>query len=418
MQIQEPLTDANKPPFWETFTAAPHRMMFFAGAVQLILPLFIWSIEIMGRYTELWKPLDTLVPATWAHGFIMLYGVFTFFIFGFLMTVYPRWMNGTEINKDSYIATFALLSAGILMFETGLFYSISIATIGLITFLLGWALGGWALYKVFRDAPSTNKHYEIIINIVLVTGWISAASFLAYFLTGNWVYQAFSLKAGIWLFLLPLLFTVAHRMLPFFSSNIIPDYKIFNPRWTLHVMLICSAGHLLLDSLHFNQWLFLTDLPLAFVALLHSFKWRFFDSFNDRLVAVLHMAFLWLGIGMLLFSLQSILLLMTNELILNKAPLHALSIGFFSSLLIAMASRVSLGHSGRMLILDNTAWILFLGLQLAAIARILADSNFENSLAGYSFNIFASLIWLICLSVWFVRFAPFYLTRRADGRTG
>jgi len=418
MQIQEPIQPENNSRFWETFTAAPHRMMFFAGAIQLVLPLLIWSIELIGRYTELWEPLDTIIPATWVHGFIMLYGVFIFFIFGFLMTVYPRWMNGTEIQKDSYIGTFICLSAGMLIFETGIFFNLSIAIFGLITFLLGWILGGWALYKVFRDAPATNKHYEIIINIVMITGWLSAASFLVYLLTGNWLYQAFSLKAGIWLFLLPLLFTVGHRMIPFFSSNIVTDYRIFNPRWTLHVMLACSSGHLLLDSLHFNQWLFLTDLPLAFVALLHSFKWRFTDSFNDRLVAVLHMAFLWLGIGMILFSLQSIYLFFTNELILNKAPIHALTIGFFTSLLIAMASRVSLGHSGRMLILDNTTWTLFLGLQLAAITRILADSNLENSLAGISFNVFASLIWILCLSTWVIRFAPYYLTRRADGRTG
>jgi len=418
MQIQEPFNPENKPPFWQIFTAAPHRMMFFAGAVQLILPLLLWSIEIIGRYTELWEPLDILIPATWAHGFIMLHGVFIFFIFGFLMTVYPRWMNATEVSKDAYISTFICLSAGILMFEVGIFFKLSIALSGLAIFLFGWALGGWTLYKTFRDSAATSKHYEVIINTALIMGWISAASFFAYLLTDNWLYQAFSLKAGLWLFLLPLLFTVAHRMLPFFSSNIISDYKIFNPRWTLHIMLISSAGHLILESLHFNQWLFLTDLPLAYVALLHSFKWRFIDSFKDRLLAVLHMAFLWLGIGMLLFSLQSIVLLFSNELIFNKAPLHALSIGFFSSLLIAMASRVSLGHSGRMLILDSIAWALFLGLQLAAIFRILADSNLENSFGSYSFNILASLIWLACMSIWFIRFAPFYLTRRADGNPG
>jgi uncharacterized protein involved in response to NO len=418
MQIQEPIK-ANPPsPFWETFTSAPHRMMFFAGTVQLLLPLLIWSIEVTGQHSQLWSPLNTIIPTTWAHGFIMLYGVFIFFIFGFLMTVYPRWMNGTQIDKETYIASFVCLSTGMLMFQTGLFYNLFVAIFGLIVFLFGWALGGWALYKVFRDASATNKHYETIINIVMLTGWLGAASFLAYLLTGDWFYKDFSLKAGVWLFLLPLLFTVAHRMIPFFSSNISANYTIFNPRWILHIMLICSVGHLILDSLHFNQWLFLTDLPLAFIALLHSFKWRFINSFKDRLVAVLHMAFLWLGIGMLLFSLQSIVLLVSGELILSQSPLHALSIGFFSSLLIAMASRVSFGHSGRILILDNITWALFLGLQVAAISRILANTSVQNLLPGISFNIIAALIWLVCLSAWFIRFAPFYLTQRADGRAG
>ena len=418
MQIQEPVNPQSKRPFWEVFTAAPHRMMFFAGAVQLVLPLLIWTIELIGRHTELWSPLNSLIPATWVHGFIMLYGVFSFFIFGFLMTVYPRWMNATEISKQSYISVFVWLSAGMLLFETGVFFNMNVAVFGLMMFLFGWILAARALYKVFAESTASNKHYETILNIILITGWLSAASFLAYLLTGNWLYQAFSLKAGIWLFLLPILFTVSHRMIPFFSSNIISDYRLFHPRWTLYVMLSCSMGHLIFEQLQLNQWLFVVDVPLALVALLHTYKWRLMDSFKDRLLAVLHMAFLWLGIAMTLFSIQSLYLLLNAELILNKAPLHALSIGFFSSLLIAMASRVSYGHSGRSLILDNKTWTLFLGLQLAALCRILADSSLQNSLAGISFNVLAAIIWLLCIGSWFIRFAPFYLSQRADGREG
>ena len=136
MQIQEPRQADNKLSFWKTFTAAPHRMMFFAGAIQLLLPLLLWSIELTGRYTELWNPLGTLIPSTWAHAFIMLYGVFSFFIFGFLMTVYPRWMNGTEVSKSTYIATFIWLTGGMLLFEIGLFYNLSIALFGLIAFFV------------------------------------------------------------------------------------------------------------------------------------------------------------------------------------------------------------------------------------------------------------------------------------------
>ncbi|MCK4587092.1 MAG: NnrS family protein, partial [Gammaproteobacteria bacterium] len=106
MQIEEkskPLKQTS----WEIFTAAPHRMMFFAGAVQLFFPLLFWSIELLGRHTNLWAPLDTIITSTSIHGFIMLYGVFSFFIFGFLMTVYPRWMNGELVSKVAYTNTFA-----------------------------------------------------------------------------------------------------------------------------------------------------------------------------------------------------------------------------------------------------------------------------------------------------------------------
>lgn len=417
MQIEEK-PQFTKQPFWTTFTSAPHRMMFFAGAIQLLLPALFWSIELIGRYTELWTPLEIAIPSTWAHGFIMLYGVFVFFIFGFLFTVYPRWMNGPLVPKDSYISTFIWLSLGMILFELGLFFNSLLATVGLSIFLFGWAYGLYALFKVYRAAPAQNKVYETILNIALTGGWLGAASFLAWMLTDDWFYLSFSLKAGIWIFMLPVLFTVSHRMLPFFSSSVIRNYIVVQPRWSLFGLLAASIGHLILDLAQLPQWLFLVDIPMAAIAIYHSVKWDLPGSFVDRLLAVLHMAFLWLGIGMTLYSVQSLYLLLTDELILTRAPLHAITIGYFSSLLVAMASRVSYGHSGRMLILDNTVWALFLGIQLTAVFRILSDTTALNQIFGINLNIIAVLLWVLCMAAWVVRFGPVYLSQRVDGKPG
>jgi uncharacterized protein involved in response to NO len=417
MQIEEKYKPL-KQTFWEIFTAAPHRMMFFAGAVQLFLPLLFWSVELLGRHTDLWTPLDTLIPTTWAHAFIMLYGVFSFFIFGFLMTVYPRWMNGELVSKVAYVSSFTCLSLGMLLFQIGIFINITLAAVGLAIFLLGWAIGQFALFSVYKKAPTKNKIYETILNFALAAGWIGSASFLLWLLTNDWRFQFFSLRAGLWIYLLPILFSVAHRMIPFFSSNIIRDYPIYQPMWTLRIVLASCIGHLILETMQLAQWLFIADIPLAFVAILHSIKWQFKNSFADRLLAVLHMAFLWLGIGMLLFSIQSLYLLFSGELILGKGPLHAITIGFFTSLLIAMASRVSLGHSGRKLILGRITWSLFLGIQLTALLRVFADISALNSLFGLSLNIITSLIWIVCIGTWVVRFVPFYITARVDGQPG
>lgn len=37
------------------FFSAPHRVMFFAGSIQLILVLLFLSIELAGRFTSLWS---------------------------------------------------------------------------------------------------------------------------------------------------------------------------------------------------------------------------------------------------------------------------------------------------------------------------------------------------------------------------
>ena len=121
---------------------------------------------------------------------------------------------------------------------------------------------------------------------------------------------------------------------------------------------------------------------------------------------------------MSLYSIQSVYLLFSGEVILGKGPLHAITIGFISSMLIAMASRVTLGHSGRMLIADNITWWIFIGLQFTAVLRVLAEFNALNSLPGLSLNIFAALVWILALGTWVVRYAPIYLSARIDGRPG
>ena len=96
-------------------------------------------------------------------------------------------------------------------------------------------------------------------------------------------------------------------------------------------------------------------------------------------------------------------------------PLHALAVGYFATMTLAMASRVTLGHSGRPLVADRLTWLLALGLHAVATVRVLADllpvgQPVLLALAG--------LGWLAVFIPWAVRLVPLYLTRRADGKPG
>ena len=82
---------------WRTFSAAPHRMMFLAGAVQGLAVIAWWLTELIGRYTSAWVPPPWAIPAIWAHGFLMIYGFFPFFIFGFLNFIF----SVAEFDRES-----------------------------------------------------------------------------------------------------------------------------------------------------------------------------------------------------------------------------------------------------------------------------------------------------------------------------
>jgi uncharacterized protein involved in response to NO len=97
-------------------------MMFFAGALQFILVMGLWLLELAGRAGR-WPTQSLAVAPTWAHKYLMLFGVFPFLISGFQLTVYPRWMGGPTVPASRYVAAFGFLAAGMILFYAGLFAS-------------------------------------------------------------------------------------------------------------------------------------------------------------------------------------------------------------------------------------------------------------------------------------------------------
>lgn len=118
---------------------------------------------------------------------------------------------------------------------------------------------------------------------------------------------------------------------------------------------------------------------------------------------------------MTLYALQSVLLLATATDWLGRAPLHALGIGFLTGMIVAMGSRVTLGHSGHALAADALTWVALLGLNATAITRLTAELMPAYS-AGL--NVAAATLWLVFLVPWVARYAPLFLRARADGRPG
>lgn len=403
---------------WETFSAAPHRMMMFGGALQLVLTLLLWGLELLGRHTGLVPVLPLVVPGVWIHGFLMLFMVFPFFILGFLMTTYPRWMNGREVPRGVYVTAFVLLFLSLPAFYAGMFAGRGVMVLGVGLLLAGWVTGTGALYRVFRRAPAADKRYERLLNLWLGLGTVGMLLYGAGLVLDRPVAWILSLQIGLWGFLVPVLVTVSHRMLPFFSESVLNPYERVQPWWLLRLMLMASLLHPLMELAGFHGARLLPDLVLFLGAGYFTVRWGLWRSLAVPLLAVLHLAFAWLAIGMLLFVLQDLALLFHYPVSLGRAPLHALGIGFIASMTMAMATRVTLGHSGRPLRLDAwTAW-LFAGLNGAALLRILAELPGLDTVAGLDLNVAAALLWLASLSPWAWRYGGMYLRPRVDGRPG
>jgi uncharacterized protein involved in response to NO len=249
----------------------------------------------------------------------------------------------------------------------------------------------------------------------MLVGWLGALAYLAWLLSDDVIWLQLSIKGGIWLFLLPTFVAVSHRMIPFFSSMVLPDYVLRRPYWALFVLLGGMGLHAVLDMSDALNLLWIADLPMAIVAFYLSWTWGFRRSFKVHLLAVLHVSFAWLGLAFSLYALQSILLFASGKSFMGYAPLHALTIGYFSSMVLAMVTRVTLGHSGRKLVADATTWLLFLGFQITALFRILGDMPVSGATHFY---LAAALVWLLCFGLWGIKHIPIYLRPRVDAKNG
>ena len=176
---------------------------------------------------------------------------------------------------------------------------------------------------------------------------------------------------------------------------------------------ILMVAHLWLELRHGYAWLWIVDAPLAllFAGLLVAWWPR---ARMPPLLRVLYLGFAWLPVAFSLYAWQSYWLAVSGDFALGRAPAHALFIGFFGSLLVAMVTRVTQGHAGRPLQLGRVAGVAFALMQGVAIVRIVA----EFSVDPLRWQALAAIGWLVAFAPWVIRSGWIYLTPRMDGKPG
>jgi uncharacterized protein involved in response to NO len=392
---------------WKYFISMPHHPFFLLGVFQSLLAISWWLIDIAGRYGGFYAPISWSVTPAVGHFYLLIFSTFPLFMFGFLMTTYPRWMSGLQIKKELYLAVAGILGLGVIIGYLGLFLGPNLFQMAIALNITGWLTGLYALIEVYFTAERPDTTHALITSVVLFVGLMLLVSYALGVVAGNYENIALARIGGIWWFLLPVFFSVSHRLIPFFSNAVLRDYQIVRPDWALWVVIFGSILHGTLEINELKQFTWIFDLPIALVTLWLSYSWQFKRSFKVKILAMLHIAFLWLGIALLLTGIQSLLSLLNVPINLNRGPIHALMIGYFGSMLIAMATRVSLGHSGQPLVADSKAWNIFLAIFIAGLLRVVADFPIINSYANHLYMC-SAVIWIAAYLVWIFKFIPLY----------
>jgi len=405
--------------FRHVFFSAPHRVMFFSGAVQGLLTVLFCAVDLGARYASLYSEMSWPVPASWLHAVLMIYGFFSFYFFGFLMTALPKWVSAKEVPRRLYLTAFLLLAGGWFLFYAGLFMPLGIPfpSIALLLVAAGWLVVTYALFLAIRGGDNPDKRHAKAVIVVLLLGWVGVLSFVCVFAAPVFAgtVARLGIEIGIWGFLLPVFNTVTHRVLPFFTGNVLSPYTVYRPMGLLWILFACLFAHGAGEVGGMQSWLWLPDSIAAAVCFWFSWKWQLRRSFVSHLLAMHHVAHLWQGIALSLYAARSVAHSLGVDMG-GLAPLHVLTLGYFTSLLIGMATRVSLGHSGRPINSDVWGWRLFWCFQGIVLLRFVGE--FLN-LPGFM-NLFwwSAVLWVVIFALWGCVYVPMYLAPRPDGRSG
>lgn len=382
--------------------------MFFAGTTNLLLAMAWWALWLASMRWGFWASPMPAVSVGLLHAFLMQYQVLPCFIFGFLLTVFPRWIGEPDLDRRrAWPVGAGLLGGQILVLAGALGWAPGILLGSLMT-LMGWIAALSPLARLLWKDRGPTWHAVGGFGALLM-GASGICLWIGFLWTGELVLADLSIKFGTFGLLAPIYFTVAHRMLPFFAASALPGYQPWRPYWAL---ALGWALMLLMIGLPPHR-LWLCALPLFALTLLLLTRW-FPKRKMPPLLLVLFIGLAWLPFAFALLAAQSLALALWDWPILGKAPAHALFIGFFGSILIAMVTRVTQGHSGRPLTLPGVAVYAFIAIQIVCIVRIAG----ELAQDWLGWQAFAAVGWLAAFSPWAIWAGRIYLLPRVDGKPG
>ncbi len=390
---------------------APHRPLFLIAAL-------LWLLSSAGWALQLAHPRPSALPATAWHGLLMSLAFMPVFMAGFAFTALPRWLALPAVDARALAGPSATLLGGWLLALPGLLMpgpaplAPPLAAAGLALAALG--LGGLAL-RLLRlcrqpQAARSGHAWGLCAGLLLCAAALALAALGA--LRGQALLMRLAAQAGLWFGVASVYALALHRLSPFLHAQ---GHRAAAPMALLLAGLWLRGGLALLQLCGIARpaWLLLPSalccLGLAGLLLHAGQRRELAAARRTPLVAQLHLGLLWLVLS---FALAAAALLAAalgadTASALDRAALHALSLGFMGSTLLAMASRVTAVQHGRSIAVDALLWALQALLQALTVARLLAPCVPALLLpAGLGFALLAL--------AWGLRYGPWLLQGRPD----
>lgn len=394
----------NAPPRWRfsLFEYGFRPFFLLAGlyAVAIVpawLYLYAYSAATFGS-----------LPAMYWHSHEMLYGFVGAAIAGFLLTAVPSWTGARGFaGTPLYVLVAAWIAGRLAMATVGAvpFWITALAELSLLALLAG--------YLIPPLVRSQNRNMPMLAVIGVL--WLIDAAFLVALSKGDVVLAGRVTTLAIDVVLI-LVTIIGGRIVPAFTANALrrrgeqPD--VVSRKW----IEIATIGSMVLIALSdaIAPVGALNGLVAAIAAVLHAIRlsgWRSFKTRGESILWVLHVGYMWLPIGL---ALKACLLLGGFDWASKWQ--HALTAGVFGTMILAVMTRASLGHTGRALVVSRSITVAYLLLTLGVCIRVFsALVPPQHYVAAVCV---AGVAWVMAFALFAIVYAPILIGPRVDGKAG
>lgn len=351
------------------FLRGGFRPFFFLGSSWAVIALALWMLTLSDNL-DLPSALEPLI---W-HRHEMLFGFVGAAIAGFLLTAIPNWTGRLPIAGWPLAGLVALWSAGRLamLFSawTGMLAA-AIIDVGFYVVLAGLAS---------REVMGAKNRNLLPVIMVFLMGVANAMDHAA---AAKLLPDAdVGIRAAIAIVIM-LISLIGGRIIPSFTRNWMTKRGITRrlptqpSRFDLAVSVITAVGLL--------GWITAPDsLPAGGLLVaaggaqaLRLSRWGGRRAVRDPLVLILHIGYLWVPVGLLLLG-ASIL----GTSVPRSAAIHALTAGAMATMILAVMTRVTLGHTGRELIVGPKTVLIYVLVTVGAVLRVAASAGFSDYTIG------------------------------------
>jgi len=337
------------------------RPFFLAAGVAalLLVPLWAWSMAAAAALPVVW-------PLSLWHAHEMIFGFVGAAIAGFLLTAVPSWTGRKGFAGWPLVALTVLWLAGRIaatcaaLLPSVLVSAVSLAFLPLLAAMLAWPL----LRERNRNTP---------LLLVLVLLWACQCAFHWSAAQADYEGARLALIAAIDVVLV-LVTVIGGRIVPSFTANALrlsgSKHLPRASRWLTPAAVTLMIGVAAVDALLPSGALAgVLALAAAAVQALRLSQWRGLHTTRMPIVWILHLAYAWIPIGL---ALKAWALLGSGSDGANW--LHALTVGAITTMIVAVMTRTSLGHTGRRVEAHRLTVLAYGLLSLAAVVRVVGPA--------------------------------------------